>query len=157
MFVALGCGGSGARSAREQDLEVRLAKAEAALAEAQADTKKAKQSAGDSSQSDDAHWRYEAAQAIKDAQEAEERVEKLMLEMEAFDKRINDAVEAVTAAQSDADRAAATAKLRQLQKEQVEMKQRAAAARAAAEKAQRRKGTKISEECQDNPLAKNCM
>ena len=59
-------------------------------------------------------------------------------------------------AQNDADRASAKARLIKLQQEQAEMKQRAAEARAAAERAERKKGVKISKECLDNPLAKGC-
>lgn len=60
------------------------------------------------------------------------------------------------AAQNDADRAAAKAKLEALRKERAEMDARIAAAKAAASKAQRKQGAKISKECLDNPLAKGC-
>ena len=43
-----------------------------------------------------------------------------------------------------------------LQKEQYEMKQRAAQAKAAADKAERAKGVHTSAECLNNPLAKGC-
>jgi hypothetical protein len=36
------------------------------------------------------------------------------------------------------------------------MEQRIAEAKAAAARAERKKGVKISKECQDNPLAKGC-
>jgi len=65
-------------------------------------------------------------------------------------------INAVADAQNDADRANAKARLAALQREQYEMKQRAAAAKAAADKAERAKGVHTSAECLANPLAKGC-
>ena len=79
-----------------------------------------------------------------------------MRELDDLDTKVTAAVTAVADAQNDADRAGAKAKLIALQREQAEMKQRAAAAKAAAERAERQKGVKISKECMDNPLAKGC-
>lgn len=97
-----------------------------------------------------------AREAEKQAHEAAERVDKLSRDLEDLDKRLTGAVDSVIAAQTDADRSAARARLEQLRKEKAEMEARIAAAKAAAEKAQRQKGVKISKECQDNPLAKGC-
>ena len=83
-------------------------------------------------------------------------VERLQRSLEDMDKRVNEAVDSVVAAQTDADRANAKAKLEALRKEKAEMEAKVAAAKAAAARAQRAKGTKISKECQDNPLAKGC-
>jgi len=80
----------------------------------------------------------------------------VMKDLDELDRKIGAAVTAVADAQSDADRARAKAQLAALQKEQSELKQRAADARAAAARADRLKGTKISKECMDNPLAKGC-
>ena len=97
-----------------------------------------------------------AAQAVKDAQEAKEQLDTVMRQLDDLDTKVGQAVNAVADAQNDADRASAKARLIALQKEQYEMKQRAAAARARAEKAERLKGVKISKECMENPLAKGC-
>jgi hypothetical protein len=97
-----------------------------------------------------------AAQAVKDAQDAKDKLDTIMKQLDDLDTKVGQAVSAVADAQNDADRASAKAKLIALQKEQYEMKQRAAAARAAADKAERLKGVKISKECMDNPLAKGC-
>lgn len=62
----------------------------------------------------------------------------------------------IAAAQNEADREAAKAKLQALRKEKAEASQRIDAAKAAAGKAPRVKGVKISKECMDNPLARGC-
>ena len=80
-----------------------------------------------------------AAQAVKDAREAIERVEMLEKGLEELGKRVDDAIASLTAFQNDADRASAKSKLEQLRKEQAEMQQRAAAAKASATKAERAK------------------
>jgi hypothetical protein len=98
----------------------------------------------------------EAAQAVHDANDAKEKLEKITKDLDDLNDKVSTAVNAVADAQNDADRASAKAKLVALQKEQFEMKQRAADAKAAAEKAERRKGVKVSKECLDNPLAKGC-
>ena len=95
-----------------------------------------------------------AVQAQKDMQEAQEKVERLAADL---DKKLGSAVDGVIAAQTDADRANAKANLVRLQGEKAAMEQRIAEAKQAAAKAERRKGVKISAECQANPLAKGCM
>ena len=97
-----------------------------------------------------------AAQAVKDAEEAKQQLDRVMKDLDELDTKVGQAVTAVADAQNDADRANAKARLIALQKEQYEMKQRAAEARAKAEKAERLKGVKVSKECMDNPLAKGC-
>ena len=67
------------------------------------------------------------------------------------------AEDSLIAAQNDADRQAARAKLAALQQQEADAKQRVAQAKAAAEHAQRIQGIKTSDECQKNPLAKGCM
>lgn len=98
-----------------------------------------------------------AKQAVKDAEEAQAAVEKLAADLADLDKKLNTAVDNVVSAQNDADRANATAKLKQLQKDKYEMEQRIAEAKALAAKKERQKGVKISAECKANPLAKACM
>lgn len=97
-----------------------------------------------------------AAEALKDAAEAMERVEALSRDLDAFAVKLDAAINDVTSAQNDADRKAATEKLRALQNERAEMKARIAAAKAAAARAERRKGSVVSKECMNNPLAKGC-
>ena len=95
-------------------------------------------------------------EAVKSAQEAQEKVERLAADLADLDKKLGAAVDNVVAAQSEADRANAKAKLEQLRKEKAEMEGRIAQAKAAAARAERLKGAKISKECQENPLAKGC-
>jgi hypothetical protein len=68
-------------------------------------------------------------QARKAAQEAMETVDRLARDLEELDKKVAAAVDSVVAAQNDADRAAAKAKLLELQKEKYEMEQRIEAAK----------------------------
>ena len=97
-----------------------------------------------------------AQQAIKDSEEAKEKLNKVMKDLDEIESKVSQAVTAVADAQNDADRKSAADRLKKLQQEQFEMKQRAAEARAAADRAERRKGVKISKECMENPLAKGC-
>ena len=97
-----------------------------------------------------------AKQAVEDAKEAQERVEKLSNDLADLDKKVSSAINAVVAAQNDADRKRAAADLDKLQQQKRDMEQRIAAAKAAADKANRAKGLHISQECLDNPLAKGC-
>ena len=97
-----------------------------------------------------------AEQANKDAQRAEDLVEKLAKDVDDLSARITDALGKVSEAQSDADRAAASARLQELQRGQAEMRARVEAAKAAAAHAERVKGVHISPECLNNPLAKGC-
>lgn len=94
--------------------------------------------------------------AVKAAAEAQEKVERLAADLADLDKKLGSAVDNVVAAQNDADRAAAKGKLEALRREKAEMEARIAEAKAAAARAERKKGVKISKECQDNPLAKGC-
>lgn len=97
-----------------------------------------------------------ADQAIKDANDAKEKLAKIEHDLDELNGKISTAVNAVADAQNDADRARAKSQLAALQREQYEMKQRAAAAKAAADKAERAKGVHTSAECLANPLAKGC-
>lgn len=98
----------------------------------------------------------DAALAVKEADEARAKLEAIMTELDAVETKISVAVTELADAQNDVERNTAAAKLKLLQREQAEIKQRAMDARAAAEKAERKKGTKISAECQANPLAQGC-
>jgi len=98
----------------------------------------------------------DAAEARLEAREATEIVERLQRDVATLDERTQKAVDMVVAAQTDADRANAKARLEALRKEKEEMDRRLAEARARAAKAERQRGTKIREECLDNPLAKGC-
>ena len=99
----------------------------------------------------------ERDQAVKAAQEAQEKVERLALDLADLDKKLGAAVDGVVAAQTDADRSAAKGKLEALRREKYEMEQRIAEAKAAAARAERKKGFKVSKECEANPLAKGCQ
>ncbi len=94
--------------------------------------------------------------AVKAAAEAQDKVERLARDLEDLDKKLGSAVDGVVAAQTDADRSAAKGKLEALRKEKYEMEQRIAEAKAAAARAERKKGFKVSKECEANPLAKGC-
>lgn len=98
----------------------------------------------------------EYAYAMKAAQEAIEKVEALQRELDDLSARTGAAIDSLVAAQNDADRSAAKAKLEALRKEQAEMKMKLEAAKARAQRAQRKQGTPVSAECLDNPLAKGC-
>lgn len=98
----------------------------------------------------------EADEARKAARDAEEKLDRIQHDFADLDRRLTAAVDQVVAAQNDADRAAAKAKLQALQREKQDMEARIQAARAAAAKAQRNKGVKIDPKCVDNPLAKGC-
>jgi hypothetical protein len=105
---------------------------------------------------DRARARREADEAIRAAHEAEERIDQIARGLEALDQRVSDAVGQIANAQSDADRAAAKARLEQLQREKAEMAMRVREAKEAAEKAQRLKGDFDTTECLNNPLARGC-
>ena len=98
----------------------------------------------------------EAQDAIKAAHEVEERLDQISRDLAALDQRVSAAVDQVVAAQNNAERATASERLKELQRQKAEMEQRIGEAKAAAEKAQRKKGVKISQDCMDNPLAKGC-
>jgi uncharacterized membrane protein YgaE (UPF0421/DUF939 family) len=97
-----------------------------------------------------------AKQAVQDAKEAQDKVEKLSSDLADLDKKVNSAVDGVMAAQNDADRNAARSNLEKLRHEKFEMEQRIQAAKTAAAKAERAKGVHLSKECLENPLAKGC-
>jgi len=97
-----------------------------------------------------------AAQAVKDAQEARDKLDKIQADLDDLNKRVDQGVQDVTSASNKADIEAAKAKLVQLQKDQQDMMRRIAEAKAAAAKAERAKGVHISPECLKNPLAKGC-
>lgn len=103
-----------------------------------------------------AEARAAAEQAVQEARAAQERVERLAADLEALDRKLSLAVDTVVDAQNDADRAAATAKLKALQKEQAELEARVQQVKADAERAERKKGVKVSPQCQENPLAAGC-
>ena len=105
---------------------------------------------------DRAHAQRAADDAAQAAREAEERLDQIARDLDALDKRTSAAIDQVVAAQNDADRAAAKARLEELQRDKQDMEQRIRAAKAAAAKAERAKGVKVSPECMDNPLAKGC-
>ncbi|MBS1121621.1 MAG: hypothetical protein H6Q90_3849 [Deltaproteobacteria bacterium] len=98
-----------------------------------------------------------ADEAEKAAKQAVELVDRLQRDLQDMDKKVSTAVDSVVSAQNDADRANANAKLKALQKEKYEMERRIQDAKDAADKAKRKKGATVSEECKNNPLAKGCM
>jgi chromosome segregation ATPase len=97
-----------------------------------------------------------AAQALADAKAAADNVGKLQGELDDLAKRVDQAIQEVTAAKSKTDVDAVKAKLSQLQAERAELEGKVAAAKAAAARAERTKGVQISPECLKNPLAKGC-
>ena len=96
------------------------------------------------------------AESKKLADEAQERVAKLEADMGEMNKRVDSAVDALSTAQTQADRDSANSKLAALRREKAEMEQRIADAKAARAKAERKAGVKISKECLENPLARGC-
>jgi hypothetical protein len=97
-----------------------------------------------------------ADEAVKMAREAQDKLTAIEGDMAELSKKLDDAVASLQSAQNGADRAAANAKLKELQREKAEMERRIADAKAAAARAERTKGVHISKECMDNPLAKGC-
>ncbi len=65
-------------------------------------------------------------------------------------------VDALAAAQSDAERADATAKLHESRRIVAELELQLAEAKAEAAKAERKKGVTLSPACRENPLAAGC-
>ena len=115
-----------------------------------------KMSETEQAQSQSEKDRAAAEEAIKASKEAQDKVAKLQTDLIDLGHRVDQATDALAAAQNDADRSAARAKLDQLRKERAEMEQHIADAKAAAAKAERAKGVHVSKECLDNPLAKGC-
>jgi hypothetical protein len=95
--------------------------------------------------------------AVIAARQAELLVERLQRYLADMDKQVSDAVDRVTAASNDADRAAAKARLDELNGMKYELEKQVAEAKAAAARAERRRGVKVSDTCIDNPLVKGCM
>src|SRR5260221_10499884 len=73
-----------------------------------------------------------AEEAAKSAKEAQDKVAKLQSDFIDLGHRLDQAADALGAAQNDADRASARSRLEQLRKERAEMEQRIADAKAAA-------------------------
>jgi hypothetical protein len=105
--------------------------------------------------------KQDAAQAVEHAtssagRHADRQAANTAITAEADVEEREKARDVVGAAQNDADREAAKAKLQALRKQKSEAAQRIDGAKAAAAKAERVKGVKISKECMDNPLARGC-
>jgi hypothetical protein len=100
---------------------------------------------------------HEAQTAVNQAKDAQDKLDKVTKDLEDLNDKVGTAVNAVVAAQNDADRASAKSKLLQLQQEQADMRARVQAAKDAAALAVRKAGVKTSDECKNNPLAKGCM
>lgn len=105
----------------------------------------------------------EAAKARADAEVASKAAEEAALKVILIEKSIVEAkadqmaiLDALAAAQNDADRKAAQAKLEAGRRIVEELEQRLAEAKAAAAKAERMRGVKLSPACLENPLAKGC-
>jgi hypothetical protein len=97
-----------------------------------------------------------AKQAADDADEAKARVESLVTELDADNRQVAAAVDAVVNATTDRARADAQAALQSLQTTKTELEAKIAQARAAAAKTERAKGGHVSPECLANPLAAGC-
>jgi hypothetical protein len=98
-----------------------------------------------------------AQQAAEDAKVANERVIALQQQLDSNDKELTAAVDAVAAAQSDQERAAAVTKLEDARATKVDLAAQIAHARATATQRERAKGVHISKECLDNPLGSGCV
>lgn len=81
--------------------------------------------------------RKEADEAMKAARAAQDQIVKIEQDLVELSQKVDAATDALAAAQNDADRAAAKAKLEQLLKERAAIEARVAAAKAEAEKAAR--------------------
>jgi hypothetical protein len=143
---------------RENLAEIRQSPLAACLIAADSDEKAVKCIDAAADEAEEAKTKAEeiAARAAKDAKEGKEVVERLQKDVEVIAKRVDEAVDGLTGAQSQADRDAAKARLDQLRREQAELDARLAEAKSKAARAERLKGVKISKECLDNPLAKGC-
>lgn len=97
-----------------------------------------------------------AEKAQADAASAADRVEKLEKNLADQQVKLDEAVNGVANAKTQAEMAALQAKLAALQKQRAELEGDTAAAKQAAEQAARAKDVHISKECVDNPLAKGC-
>ena len=87
----------------------------------------------------------EARKAIQSANEAQAKLDKLTKDLDALNEKLAKALDAVLTAHNDADRAAAKARLQQLQQEQAELRH-----------IQVPIGDFDTPECLRNPLAKGC-
>jgi hypothetical protein len=97
-----------------------------------------------------------AQDAIAAGREARDQVDKVRQNLDDLDRKVTNAVNAVAAAQNDADRAAARAKLVELQRHEADARALIEQAKAAAARAEHAKGVNVSKECLDNPLAAGC-
>jgi hypothetical protein len=95
-----------------------------------------------------------ANQARKDADEAMEHVARIETDLVELDRKLTSAVESITAAQTDADRTSAKAKLEQLRRDKAGLDQRTSEAKKKA--SDTRDGVKWDSACVGNPLAKGC-
>jgi hypothetical protein len=105
--------------------------------------------------------RAEAAQrerdrAVQTAREAQEKVDQLERRAADMIRQINGAITAVNAAQNDADRAAAKAKLVALQQAQREIDLAIRRAREQRERDERLRPVVIPEACKQNPFGPGC-
>ena len=91
------------------------------------------------------------------AREAEKLVAHLHRDIETMDGKLDAAVDSVVGAQTQAERDAAKARLDELRQQKYELEKRIAEAKAAALRTERLKGSKVSKECQHNPLLKGCI
>jgi hypothetical protein len=97
-----------------------------------------------------------AEQAAKDADDAKAKLDVEVKNLEELDKKLGDAISAVSDAKNEKAREAAKAKLDALKKEHDDQRARVEQMKAASAKAERLRGTKIKKECLDNPLAAGC-
>jgi len=99
----------------------------------------------------------ERDRAVRGAQDAQTSLDRLARDASDLDAEINEAVNAVAGAQSDADRNAANTSLTALRRKKAELDARVNEAKRRAAAAERAKGVRVSPECQANPLARGCM
>ena len=97
-----------------------------------------------------------ARQAQQERQELAVEVERMARDLDELDRKVGGAIDAVTAAQTEADRAAAKTRLDRLRQEQAEAQVRVRRARELAARRDRLAPVVISEACLKNPLAPGC-
>lgn len=98
----------------------------------------------------------QAQEAMEAAKKAQDDVAQLSRELIELGHKVDAATDALAAAQTDADRTAARAKLDELRKERAALEARMQAAKDAAARAEHRRGVHIDPKCLDNPLAPGC-
>jgi chromosome segregation ATPase len=94
--------------------------------------------------------------ADREAREAKAQIERLQQDLAETDHEVAAAIDAVVAAQTQADRDSAMAKLDTVRREKAQLESTMAAKKAALDKAKRTQPRELSRECLDNPLAKGC-